>query len=127
MLLTPAIGLDVDAVLVVVVVVVVGVVCCDGASVLSRNSEFVDFFVPFVNTLESMTFHLLPFRLSSNSILAWIGAPKRERQKDFYTFTLKYYRCAKNQSADMTIALKNKSLFSFFTVLNYRIYNITGS
>ena len=61
MLLTPAIGLDVVA----VAAVVVGVVFRDGASVLSRNSEFVDFFTPFVNTFESMTFHLLPFRLWS--------------------------------------------------------------
>ena len=58
----------------------------------------------------------LPVWANSDSIFrGWIWAPKRERRNDNITFAPKYYRCAENQSAEMTIAPKNIRLLPFLT------------
>ena len=54
----------------------------------------------------------------------WIGAPKRERQIDIFTFTPKYYWSAENQSAEKTKAPKNKKITFIFYFLLPKVRNI---
>ena len=52
-------------------------------------------------------------------------APKPERQNDIFTFAPKYYRCAENESAEITRAPKNKKITFIFYFLLPNVRNIT--
>ena len=55
----------------------------------------------------------------------WYGAPKPERRNDIFTLAPKYYRCAENESAEMTRAPKNKKITFIFYFLLPKVRNIT--